>query len=144
MSKKPGLDLASLDTTVACEKTIDYELKHPTTQEPLGVFIKIIGKDSNEFRDAAKRMLNLQLREQALSRKPKPRTADAIEAEGIEIDVKCTKGWYCTESQNSIEYKGEMLPFSEANARRLYTEQLWIRIQVDDAIGDLTLFIPAS
>lgn len=142
MTKKTGLDLASLDTAVACDNAIDYELRHPVTDEPIGVFIKIIGKDSNKLRDAIRKRINARLRADAIRRNNKPeiRTAEQIEAESIDLLVLATEGWYCAESQNAIEYKGDFLTYNEENVRKVYTEQLWIRQQIDEACGDIDRF----
>jgi hypothetical protein len=40
-----------------------------------------------------------------------------------------------------MPYRGEALPFNAKNVLKVYSEQLWVRGQVDAAIGDLENFI---
>jgi hypothetical protein len=134
-------DLAAFDTTAACDRGFELELVNPITKEPLGSFITVVGKDSTAFTEHTRRVSNATLRRQfERQRKGKdgePVTIEKIEAEAIDLLVACTTGW------RNISYNKEPLPFSEENARKLYTEQKWVRAQVDEAIGDLENFIPA-
>ena len=132
MSKEPGneiaaapavIDLSELDTIVASGRGFELELRHPTSEKPLGQFITILGKDSEQFR-AAKR-----------NRVAEPLTMEESEERSVMQLVAATTGF------RNILYKGEKLEFSVANARRLYMEQLWIRRQVDKGIADLENFI---
>lgn len=141
MTKAAPLDLSSLDTAVACEKGFELELVHPVTKAPLGQFITVLGKDSKPFRDHIRRASNDRLRKQAMAqRRGKDAdvpTIEQIEGEAIDLLVVCTTGF------RGIMYKGAELAFSDEAARKLYTEQPWIRGQVDEAVGDLELFMPA-
>jgi hypothetical protein len=141
MTKAAPIDLSSLDTAAACEKGFELELVHPVTKAPLGQFISVLGKDSKTFRDHIRRASNDRLRKQAMAqRRGKDAdvlTIEQIEAEAIDLLVVCTTAF------RDVSYKGAMLVFSEDAARKLYTEQTWIRGQVDEAVGDLELFMPA-
>lgn len=152
-----GLDIASLDTVEASDKGARIELKHPTTGDPLGVFITVLGKHSHTFRDIVRDRINKRVREEAnAARRGKPatlKTAEVQEAEGVELLAACTTGWD-TESKvegepgkvtssPTMTFRGEQLPFNMANAIRVYSEILWVREQVDAAIGDLENFIVA-
>jgi hypothetical protein len=137
---KTALDLGSLDTAAACDKGFELELAHPITRAPLGQFITVVGKDSKQFRDHVRRASNDRLRKQATQQRRgkdmEPPTVEQIEAEAIELLVNCTTGF------REVNYGGP-LTYSEANARKLYTEQSWVRSQVDEAIGDLENFMSA-
>ena len=140
MTKKiEAFDISDFDTGVASDKGFKLELMHPTNNTPLGMFITVLGKHSQVFRDHIKEQINERLRRDAnAERKGKPAaipTAEDAERQAIELLVLCTTGW------ENIKYKGEILPFTTANAFTLYTEQLWVRSQVDDAIGELENFI---
>jgi hypothetical protein len=141
MSKTKRIDLASLDTAAACDKGFELELKHPITHEPIGAFISVVGKDSKTFDDFVRRQSNDRLRRsfqnQRRGKDAEAPTVEQIEADAISLLVACTIGW------REIELNGAELPFNEANARKLYTEQKWVRSQVDEAIGDIENFMTA-
>lgn len=141
MTKSVPIDLSSLDTAAACEKGYELELLHPITKAPLGSFISVVGKDSEAFRKHVRAASNERLRKNAAQQRRgkelDPPTIEAIEAEAIDLLVTCTTGF------RNVSYKGALLEFSEDNARKLYTEQSWVRGQVDEAIGDLELFLTA-
>lgn len=141
MTKAAAIDLSSLDTSAACAKGFELELVHPVTKAPLGSFITVVGKDSPEFESCVKRQSNDRLRRQfQLQRKGKDAdapTVEQIEAEAIDLLVASTTAF------RNVSYRNEVLIFSEDNAKRLYTEQKWVRAQVDEAIGDLENFMPA-
>jgi len=141
MTKEKAIDLSSLDTATACEKGFELALKHPITNEGLGSFITVVGKDSPTFDAFVKRQSNDRLRRQfQLQRRAKDAeapTVEQIEQDAISLLVACTTAF------RNVTYKGQVLTFSEENARLLYTEQKWVRAQVDEAIGDIENFMPA-
>jgi len=143
------LDLDALDTCAACDKGAEIELRHPTTGEPVGIFVTILGKDSEVFRQHVKEDVNTRIRRQALADKRgkdvAPPTAEEAEEKATDLLVVCTVGWrQRIEGDNfksTITYKGEELAFTVANAKKLYSNLLWFRRQVDEAIGDLENFM---
>jgi hypothetical protein len=150
------LDLASLDTGAGSDNGAEIELKHPTTRKPLGIFIGVLGKHGQTFRETVKERQNETIRKQALAERqgldPELTTAEQMEASATDLLVACTTGWRTVtrdakgvevSSVPTITFEGKPLEFSVANARLLYTRLLWIRTQVDEAIGNLELFIPA-
>lgn len=142
MTKAPvGLDISTLDTVSAANKGAEFELKHPVTMEPMGAFIGILGKDSDTFRSAFRKKVNARLAREAMAKK-RGKDADAptvedSEADGMDLLVACTTGW------RGLLENGTPLEFSETAARKLYTQAPWIRLQVDEAIADLSLFMKA-
>lgn len=146
---KTSFDLDSLDTGAACDKGAEIELKHPTTNEPLGLFVTILGKDSQVFREHVKQDVNARIRREALASKRgkdvAPPTAEEAEDKATELLVICTLAWRQRNEDGSfkdtITYKGEELSFNVPNAKTVYTNLLWFRRQVDEAIGDLENFI---
>ena len=149
------IDLADMDTGAASDKGAEIELRHPTTNAKVGMFITILGKDSEIFREHTRHRANERLRREAMAERTgrplDPPTAEEIEEKAVELLVLCTTGWRQetkeaggeVKSEASLFYKGENLPFNVANAKRLYNEQLWIKRQVDVGIGDLENFIKA-
>jgi hypothetical protein len=141
MTKDKAIDLSSLDTAAACDKGFELELKHPVTHEPLGAFITVVGKDSKTFEDFVRRQSNDRLRRQFQNQRrgkdAEAPTVELIEADAISLLVACTTGF------RNVTYKGSPLSFSEENVRLLYTEQKWVRGQVDEAVGDIENFMTA-
>lgn len=135
--KKYSLD--ALDATQASNKGVEIELRHPGNNEPLGIFITVIGKDSDTFREMSRRNFDDMAREEARAKqrnKPIPvRLSSDYEDTTTELLVACTKGW------REMEWKGKPLPFSPENASMIYTERSWVRDQVFDAITDITNFM---
>lgn len=149
MTKTPEaakpFDLASLDTTKASDSGARIELVHPTSREGLGMFFTVLGKHSHIFQDLIKERVNKRVRSDSMAqRKGKPliRTAEESEVEAIELLIACTIKWD-SNGKESWLFEGEELPFNYANAKLVYTKILWIREQVDEAIGDLENFIAA-
>lgn len=139
------LDLASLDTVAACNDGAEIELLHPTTRAPLGIYIRVYGKDSDAFRKHLRQSVNARLRKTALERKrgaPDIPTVEAGEEEAIAALAACTINWR-TNDQHFIVFAGEQLLCSSANAVKIYSRLPWIKEQIDEAIADLENFLGA-
>lgn len=152
------IDIADLDTATASDEGAEIELLHPITQKPLGLFVTVMGKHSQVFRDHVRERVNSRIRQEAQAerrnKKIPPPTAEDAEKDAVELLTLCTKGWRSQDRNAKGELiegsekptwlmKGEELAFTVPNAIRVYTESLWIREQVDSAIGDLENFITA-
>ncbi len=148
------LDLATLDTEVASDKGARIEILHPVAGS-VGVFITLLGKHSQVFRDIVRDRINRKVREKAnADRRGKAAelpTAEANEAEAIELLVACTLGWdtevrdskgEIIEAKPTLFFGGEELAFSVPNAFKVY-KTIWVREGVDEAIGDLENFMQA-
>lgn len=143
MSKK-AFDLGSIDTVAACNKGAEIELRHPATNEPLGIFWTVLGTDSDAFREYTKESLNDRIRKEALAKKRgrdvEVRTIEDSEQDTINLLTVCSTGWRSIDKP-TIAFKGEELQFNVANVKRVLTELPWIRRQIDEAIGDLENFM---
>lgn len=143
MTKTTTIDLASISAKEACNKGYELELRHPVSLARLGVFISVVGSESDTFQGHVRRKANERLRkqfaDQRKGRGEEAPTVEEVEANAIELLAACTTGWR-TGDKPTITLAGEDLPFCEANARQLYAEK-WIREQVDEAIGDLGNFM---
>lgn len=144
MTKTTAFDAASLNTIEACNKPAEIEIKHPTTGQPTGLFISVVGKDSGVYRGRIRTMADETLRRQAMG---KPAFADSsidkLEAKNIDALVAATVGWRSEGDDGHITLAGERLEFAPANVRKLYTDILPIRDQVAEAINDLGNFMTA-
>jgi hypothetical protein len=135
---KPKFDLAALDVSKASNKPYKLELKHPVTKEPLGMFISVLGRDSDVFTETMNESINADRRQRALDikrgRDPKVETIEENMRDSVALMAKITVAF------DHVEYNGP-LSFSEANAVKLYTEQTWVLKQVTDAVNDIANFM---
>jgi hypothetical protein len=134
-----AFDLTSLNTTEACNAGADVKIRHPVTNVPLGMTIRVLGRDSDTFKEYTRDTLNTRLRREAMAQKRGKdadlRTVEVIEQENMDLLVVCTVGW------QGVVLAGKELPFEEANVRRVYKEYPWIYDQVNEAIGSLENFL---
>jgi len=142
------VDLSSLNTSKASDKGAEIEILHPTTNKPLGIFITVLGKDSQVFREHMRDSVNASMRKQALAQRRgkvlDPVLAEQVEREAIELLALCTKSWRESEEggdKPTLTFEGSELECNPKNAITIYTELLFIRRQIDDAVGDLENFI---
>ena len=145
MSKKnEAFDLASIDTVAACNGGFEVELKHPVTQAPLGIFWKVVGSESDAFKEHIKENINARIRQEASAKKRGKelpvRTIEEIESDGIDLLLVCSLGWRSTDSA-TIPFEGQQLEFNIPNARKVLTRLPWVKAQIDEAIGDLENFM---
>lgn len=150
------LDLASLDTSAASNAGAELELRHPTTRKPIGIFVGLLGKHGEVFRELVRERQNGAIKKRAAAERmgvePDLPTAEEIEAEALDLLVACSTGWRTVTKDAkgeivsdtpTLTFEGKALPFSVPNARLVYSRILWIRQQVDEGVGNLELFIPA-
>lgn len=139
MSKpKTTIDLSKIDTIAGANAGFDVQIYHPGTNEDLGITIKVLGKDSDEFRkisqaQSKKRMAKISKAGFRNSNVP----LEEIERDGLELMAACTKAW------TGVVIDGKALECNAVNAIELYERFPWIREQVDLAIGDRANFIPS-
>lgn len=148
MVKTTSFDISALDTATACDKGAEIEIKN-NEGAGVGLFFRILGKDSQVFRDHVKQDVNARIRQEALAQRRgkdmPPPTAEEAEEKATELLVLCTLGWRQDKGdgtfKDTITYNGEELPFTVANAQKIYTSILPIRRQIDQAIGELENFM---
>jgi hypothetical protein len=127
--------------------SFELELFHPVTTAPLGMFVKISGPNSDEF----KRVLNEQSRRRSNSMikrasiAPLVPTIDEIEANKVELLAACTLSWRTVKGEESFDrlmIKGiEDLACNAANAATVYRKFPWLRGQVDTEMNTTANFI---
>jgi hypothetical protein len=153
------LDLATLDTTTASDAGARIPIVHPITKEPIGIFIDVLGKHSTAFRELVRERINTRVKTESMAAKRgktlDPKTAEEVEREALEMLVACTTGWgteihrdndfkkEVIETKPTILFQGEHLTWNAQNGLLVYSKMLWLREQVDEAIGDLENFIKA-
>lgn len=127
-------DLSSIDTVKDANAGAEIQLYHPTQGTDLGIFIRVVGKDSDLFKKVQREQN--QKRVAKLQRTSFRGQIDQ-DAEAVQLLAGCTQGW------SGMILSSKEVPFSQENAIAIYTKYPWIREQVDIAIGDRSLFTKA-
>jgi hypothetical protein len=122
------MDLASL---VKTDAVFDLELRHPATDEPIGVVWKIRSNESDEVQEAQRKHADklLESRGKLTTAKMKDQYLDAAAA--------AVAGWNWGE--NTIN--GEVPEFSTEKARSIMEKHGWIYDQVARASENRANFI---
>ncbi|NJB67496.1 hypothetical protein GGQ74_001136 [Desulfobaculum xiamenense] len=131
MRNDTPLDLASLDTAARAEEGAVLQLRHPATEEPLGVYVTLAGADSGICRKAQMAIGRKRIRRM----KTGAVSPEEAEEEALELLSRCTLGW------EGVTVDAQVLDFSRENAVALYRRFPWIREQVDRFIGDRANYI---
>jgi len=112
------------------EEGVWMEIEDPASGEPLNMFLKLMGEDSDAFQKQLRKQ-----RDKHLKKRTKNLKWDAFEAERIELLVGCTAEW------KNITYKDEPVEFTKENLRWLYATYRGIRDQADEFIADRANFM---
>lgn len=144
-----AIDFDTLDTAAASEKTFEFELVHPGTKKPLGVFLGVIGPESKAFKDRVRREVNRDRRKAfEATRKNKgavePNTIEEDEASGVSMIADLVKSWRTVtdgKSENVIIWKGEKLPFTSDNLTRWLANFQWVIPQINDVTNEIGNFL---
>lgn len=119
-----------LDTIVAGERVIT--IRHPSTNEPLGLMIRLRPQSSPEVKAVSRRLLD-----EGLKTRGKGMTALKVEANVLDKLVAATAELFW---EGETNWRGQKLDSTPANVRKLYKEAPWIREQVEDELGDEAAF----
>jgi hypothetical protein len=145
--------LAKFSPKKNAEAGVEVAILNPETDQPLGVFITVYGSDSEKFKSIQRRQTNRRLELAARNRGKKKAaiTAEAIEAEGMELLVACTACWKSEVKDADGKVTGyrpqveldddEWLDCTPQNVQRLYEELPWLKEQIDQEIGDRSNFL---
>ena len=131
--KKGMLDLATIDTIA--NEGAELAVLHPKTGIALGAKITVCGTDSEIYQDTARKQRNKRLDRLQKTRGKAGITAEATDAEEMDLLVACTLSWA------DVVLDGKDLDCTPDNARALYTRFPCIKEQVDEFIGDRANFI---
>ena len=138
---KKVMDLAALDTIKGSNAGFEVSIYNPATNEDLGLFITVLGKDFDEFQKVSRAQ---QKRRMDKLTKGGFRGAniplESIEQDAIDLLASLTKGWK-QEDKAPITLDGEELACTKENAVAVYERFPWIKEQIDAAIGDRANFI---
>lgn len=130
------MDLETLDTAKGANDGATLDLKHPTTGEPIGASINLLGADSDAYKQ---KTIELQRRHmERLRRNSKyRRSPEEMDADATELLAAVTTGW-------DLEVGGQRPAFSVATAVSIYARFKWIREQVDEFVAERGNFLPKA
>lgn len=132
------IDLSTIDTVKGANEGFDVKIYHPGTGKDLDIVIRVLGKDSDEFRKVS-RAQQKRLTEKAT--KGGFRSIQSFpednERNGLELLAACTVSW------SGVVINGEEVKCSKESAVMVYERWPFIKEQVDVAIGDRANFIQA-
>jgi len=147
------VDLGKLGITESANAGFDLVLIHPKTGDPTDVFIKVLGRDSGEYRQLS--LMQQRRRLQKLVSKPGRASMESVsdadmDRDSAEIAAACTKAWgtnlgeIATEEEvankDKLLFNGEWLVCTREAALMVYIKEPWIREQVESAILDRANF----
>ncbi|USG59933.1 hypothetical protein NBZ79_12175 [Sneathiella marina] len=127
----PNFDLSRFECQARAETGAPLTLRHPKSGADLPAVIWLQGEDALSYRHLLRQQIDRQLRDRQLDL-----TAMDLENRLLERLAALTLRW------EKIDYDGAEFPCTPDNARRLYTEQLWIREQVVSFVEDRAHFLP--
>lgn len=135
-----GFDIGTMaDTVKASNNGHRFELLSPIDQTKTGIFISVLGRDSDVVRQILRDQIDAAARRALQARtkgkQPPIQTSVEMEREGTDLLVAATLGW------ENMKVNGAMLEFNPKNALELYSGYPWIRKQVDEAITDIEGFM---
>jgi hypothetical protein len=110
------------------------ELLHPATMEKLGITIRVMGKDSDRFKEISNKQNRARMAKAQKSRKLEI-DPDELDDAVVNLLAACTLSW------DGMILEGESLDFTKDNAVMVYSRFPWIREQVDIAINDRANFM---
>lgn len=149
-------DLQGLDTRANSNEGAEFQLVNPDTGAKLPIFITVTGKHGDTFREIIRDRSDNSIKKAALAQQqgvdPELVLSAQMERDNLELLAGCTLAWRSVvfdkdgkivKEKPIIKHNGQELDFNAANALKLYDQVIWIRSQVDNAIGNLSLFIKA-
>jgi hypothetical protein len=130
------MDLSTLDMAKFADEGSILEVLHPATldvqyYEGEPVSIKLLGQDSNAFRQfVQRRARNAMNKRQKLD-------IDKLSSDAAELYATLTIGWHgITEGNQPVECTFD-------NAKRIYEKHGWLRQQIDEFVSDRANFFKA-
>lgn len=125
------VDLTSLDVIAAADDGAVLELLHPVSGQTLGVQIRLIGADSENYRKAMRSAAAKRVN----SRSRTALSPEELDREALNILAQATLGW------EGVVIDGETVSFSRDQAVGLYKRFPWIREQVEAFVNDRGNFL---
>lgn len=124
-----------MDISTITASDREVELKHPVTEEGLGLFFALRSPYSDEVKKAEREWLNARL-----AKKKQTITAEALEAAKEKQIMAAVSTW---RFDKGASLGGEQPKFSPAALRELIRQHVWIRQFLDEELGDTAGFFTA-
>lgn len=147
-TKEKPFDFDDLNIGEAAEKPFEFELLHPESKAGLGVFISVIGAESDTFqtylREEGNRARRKALEAERRGKQPEPSTIEEDEEKILRAIAVCIKSWRTVidgKSEPVIVWSGRKIECTRDNALQWMRKFRWVRQQINDATGDLGNFI---
>ena len=138
-----SFDFGALDLGAKAETPFEFEIHHPETKEGLGVFVSVIGQESETFlryvRDEGNAARRRAFEAQRRGKVDEPQTIEQEEESLLKALAVCVVAWR-TGSKPVIVDGGEELECSRVNVVRWLSKYRWVRAQVQAASGDIGNF----
>lgn len=127
-----SFDVASLAPS---GETTEVIIINPMTNRETDMAVVVYGRDSAIYKEALRAQIDRRLRSPGRRVQLTTMTAAEIEAESIDLLVKCTVSW------RNVVWKGQPIACTPENVRMVYEAVPTVREQIDEAIGDRTRFM---
>ena len=132
-----NVDLGALDTRAGANAGFWLQLRHPGTNAPIAARLKLLGMDSQRYREKSNEMM--RARQEELSRGAAQRLSpEEIERRNVELLVAVTVSW------ERLSLDGAPYEYADGKARELYARWPWIYEQANQAVVDRGNFLPGS
>lgn len=136
MSNAEGktISISDLDLSSASNDGYEFEVRSPRTGNGLGVFLTVLGDQSEKVTAFTRKRQNEKRREAAIAmRRGRPSDdVDTVEDDESFVVEACIV--------RTVSWRGLAEEFSESNARRLFTTNREIRRQVLEESANLANF----
>ena len=145
----PPFDFDALDLAAAAETPFEFEMNHPDTGAGLGVFVSVIGAESETFQQYLRAEANA-LRLKAYRQRGKPDVPPTIEEEeetGLRALSACVKAWRTVidgKSEPAIFIAGKRMEFGADNVLLWLRKFRWVRGQINEETASLANFVGNS
>lgn len=147
----PPFDFGALDLAALSDKPFEFELEHPETGEGLGVFVSVVGAESETFQRYLRTegdMLRRKAFEAQRKGKPdEPMLLADEEETGLRALSACVKGWRTVvdgASDPVIFIAGQRYEFGADNVLLWLRKFRWVRSQLNNATGTLANYLGNS
>lgn len=122
-----------ISTLIPSERII--EIKHPKTEQPLGIRVNILSLNDDKMKQIRRRFINKRIE---LEKRGKSFKADDIEANELDLLINCITSWDWY--GEDVSFNGSKPDFNEVNVRKVLTTFSWFKDQVSEAVGDEQAF----
>ena len=129
------MDLSNFDLGTKADAGAWLTLRHPSTGEDLPIRIRLVGKDSQIWRQGERSFSDRRLEQAQKAGKLKITTLQ-IEERGLRLLAAATLEW------EGIELDRAPVPCTMEQALRVYERFNWIAEQADEFVADRANFLP--